>query len=185
MNVTQETLDLIKRWEGCRLKAYKCSAGKWTVGYGLTTAAGFITVDKDTTLTQAEAEWYLEQVVAKFADQIAPMITAPITPPQFGAFVSLVYNIGPTAFRKSSALRHFNAGDLDKVPAAMKLWKKAGGKVVQGLVNRREDEVNFFLSGPKTAPMPKPAPKPAPQQHWLLGLLRVILSLFSSPWRPK
>ena len=55
--LNQASLDLIKRWEGCKLKAYKCSAGVWTVGYGLTTSAGFIEVGPDTTITQAEADW--------------------------------------------------------------------------------------------------------------------------------
>lgn len=146
MTVNQATIDLIKRWEGCKLKAYKCPAGVWTVGYGLTSRAGFIEVGPNTTLTQEEADWYLERVVSDFAEKIRPMITAPITENQFGAFVSLAYNIGVGAFQKSSALRRFNAGDLTKVPDAMRMWRKANGKVVQGLVNRRESEIKLFLT---------------------------------------
>lgn len=159
--VNQETIDLIKRWEGCKLKAYKDVAGIWTVGYGLTSRAGFIEVGPETTLTQEEADWYLEQVVNDFANKIRPMITAPITDNQFGAFVSLAYNIGTGAFKKSSALRRFNDGQIMEVPAAMRMWKKAGGKVVQGLVNRREAEIKLFL----TPVVPNEAPNIAPKNR--------------------
>ena len=153
--LNKASLDLIKHWEGCKLKAYKCSAGVWTVGYGLTTSAGFIEVGPNTTITQAEADWYLEKTIEKFLEQIKPAITAPINENELGAFTSLAYNIGPTAFRKSSALRHFNAGNKDKVPNALRMWRKAGGKVVKGLVNRREAEVDLFLT-PVIAEQPAP-----------------------------
>jgi lysozyme len=150
--INQAGIDLIKQWEGCKLKAYKDVAGIWTVGYGLTSRAGFIEVGPETVLTQEEADWYLEQVVNDFASKIKPMITAPINENQFAAFVSLSYNIGVGAFKKSSALRRFNAGQTMEVPAAMRMWKKAGGKVVQGLINRREAEVKLFLTPVVEAP---------------------------------
>ena len=151
--INRAGIDLIKSWEGCKLNAYKDVAGVWTVGYGLTSRAGFIEVGPDTKLTQEEAEWYLEQVVDRFARDIRSAITRPINDNQFAAFVSLAYNIGVSAFKRSSALRHFNNGDLDKVPDAMRLWKKAGGEVVQGLINRREAEVQLFMT-----PDARPAP---------------------------
>jgi lysozyme len=160
--INQAGIDLIKQWEGCKLKSYKCSAGVWTVGYGLTSRAGFIEVGPDTTITQEEADWYLEQVVSDFASKIRPMITAPINENQFAAFVSLAYNIGVSGFKKSSALRRFNAGQIMEVPAAMRMWKKAGGKTVQGLVNRREAEVKLFLTPVIEKPMAsKERAKPA------------------------
>jgi lysozyme len=84
--------------------------------------------------------------VDKFAATIRPKITAPINDNEFGAFVSLAYNIGPGAFMKSSALRHFNAGDKAKAADAILLFNKAGGRVLQGLVNRRKDERVLFLT---------------------------------------
>ena len=149
--MNQATIDLIKQWEGCKLKAYKDVAGIWTVGYGLTSRAGFIEVGPDTEITQAEADWYLEKVLEKFLSEIRSSITAPINENQLGAFLSLAYNIGPTAFKRSSALRHFNNGWLDRVPNAMRLWKKSNGEVIQGLINRREAEVELFLK-PVEAP---------------------------------
>jgi lysozyme len=158
--INQAGIELIKAWEGCKLKAYKDVAGVWTVGYGLTSGAGFIEVGPDTVLTQDEADWYLEQVVDKFASQIRPMIAGQINENQFAAFVSLAYNIGVGAFKRSSALKHFNAGRIELVPDAMRMWKKAGGKTVQGLINRREAEVALFLK-----PIAKPAPVVAPKQR--------------------
>jgi lysozyme len=158
--INQAGIDLIKQWEGCKLKAYKDVAGIWTVGYGLTSGAGFIEVGPDTVLTQDEADWYLEQVVDKFASDIRPMIAGQINENQFAAFVSLAYNIGVGAFKRSSALKHFNAGRIELVPDAMRMWKKAGGKTVQGLINRREAEVTLFLK-----PVAKPAPVVAPKQR--------------------
>jgi lysozyme len=159
--VNQAGLDLIKKWEGCKLKAYRCPAGVWTVGYGLTSAAGFIQVGPDTVLTQEEADWYLEQAVNKYADGIRDIFTAPINDNQFAAFVSLAYNVGIRGVRNSSAVRHFNAGDLDKVPASIRAWNKAGGKVVKGLVNRRDDEVRLFET-PDTASRPDQIPAEHP-----------------------
>ena len=167
--INQAGIDLIKRWEGCKLKAYKDVAGIWTVGYGLTSRAGFIEVGPNTILTQEEADWYLEKVVDDFASKIRPMITAPINENQFAAFVSLAYNIGVGAFQKSSALRRFNAGNLTKVPDAMRMWKKAGGKVVQGLVNRRESEIKLFL----TPVVERPAPA-SQAKGWLALLVDLI-----------
>lgn len=158
--INQAGMNLIKQWEGCKLKAYKDVAGVWTVGYGLTSRAGFIEVGPDTVLTQDEADWYLEQVVDKFASDIRPMIAGQINENQFAAFVSLAYNIGVGAFKRSSALKHFNAGRIELVPDAMRMWKKAGGKTVQGLINRREAEVALFLK-----PVSKPAPVVAPKQR--------------------
>ena len=156
--VNQATIDLIAKWEGCKLEAYEDVAGVWTVGYGLTSRAGFIEVGPDTKLTQEEADWYLEKVVNDFASKIRPMIAAPINHNQFGAFVSLAYNIGTGAFSRSSALKHFNAGRTELVPDAMRMWKKAGGMVVQGLINRREDEIRLFNT-PATSAAPVVTPK--------------------------
>jgi len=154
--LNKASLDLIKRWEGCKLKAYKCSAGVWTVGYGLTTNAGLIEVGPDTVITQEEADWYLEKTIENFLAEIKPAITAPINENELGAFTSLAYNIGPRAFLKSSALLHFNQGSKDRVPTSIRMWRKAGGKVVKGLVNRREAEVDLFLT-PVISEMPAPA----------------------------
>jgi lysozyme len=147
MKINQATVDLVKEFEGFRAAAYKCPAGVWTIGYGTTAAANVgINPGPDMTIDKTQAEVYLHAALNNFADQIAPSITAPINENEFGAFVSLAYNIGPGAFKKSSALRHFNAGDKAKAAAAILLWNKAGGKVLKGLTRRREAERKLFLT---------------------------------------
>jgi len=147
MKINKAGIDLIKEFEGCSLTAYKCPAGVWTIGYGLTTAAGLRPVGAGTTITQAEAEEYLDQVLTKFGNEILPYFNRQPTPNQYAAFVSLAYNIGPNAFRKSTALRRFNAGDLQGAAAALQWFNKAGGKVLRGLTRRRSAEAKLFLSG--------------------------------------
>jgi lysozyme len=145
--INQASLEIVKEFEGCKLTAYKCPAGVWTIGYG-TTAAAFVGVEPKVgmTITQAEAEKYLKLAIKKFAEAIKPAITQPINENEFGAFVSLAYNIGSGAFKKSSALRHFNAGDKAKAADAILMWNKAGGKVLAGLTRRRAAERALFLT---------------------------------------
>ena len=145
--INQATVDLVKEFEGFRAKAYKCPAGVWTIGYGTTTRAGVgLEVVEGEEITEAEAEYYLHKGLEKFAVEITGAITKPINENEFGAFVSLAYNIGSGAFRRSSALRYFNAGDKVKAANAMLLWNRGGGKVLKGLVRRREAERTLFLT---------------------------------------
>lgn len=147
MSVNKATIDLVKEFEGFSAKAYKCPAGVWTIGYGTTAAAGVgITPKEGMTISKADAEVYLQAALSKFADQIAPFISEVINDNEFGAFVSLSYNVGASGFIKSSALRFFNAGDKEGAAKAILLWNKAGGKVMKGLVRRREAERQLFLT---------------------------------------
>jgi lysozyme len=145
--INQATVNLIKEFEGFRAKAYKCPAGVWTIGYGTTAAAHVGVIPHEgMTITEEEAEKYLHMAIDKFSNAIKPAITRPINDNEFGAFVSLAYNIGSGAFKKSSALRHFNAGETEKAADALLLWNKAGGKVLSGLVRRRAAERVLFLT---------------------------------------
>lgn len=168
--INERTLSLIKEFEGFRAEAYRDVAGVWTIGYGTTAAANVgVTPVPGMTITKAEAEWYLQKAVNKFAAQVEAMLTAPANDNEFGAFVSLAYNIGPGAFEKSSALRHFNAGKKDLAANAILAWNKATVKgrkqVVRGLARRREAEKALFLSpvvgGPAKQGTPPAAKKPA------------------------
>jgi lysozyme len=147
MIINKATVDLVKEFEGFEARAYKCPAGVWTIGYGTTAAAGVGIVPVDgMTITATEAEGYLQDALSKFSNAISMEISAPINENEYGAFVSLAYNIGPGAFKKSSALRHFNAGNKAAAADAMLLWNKAGGKVLAGLVRRRAAERALFLT---------------------------------------
>jgi len=147
MNINKATIDLVKEFEGCKLTAYRDPIGVWTIGYGTTARAGLgIIPTGGMTITQSEADQLLADGLNKFADQIRPMINAGLNDNQFGACVSLAYNIGGHGFSTSSALKHINAGDYDKAANAILLWNKAGGKVLKGLVRRREAERKLFLT---------------------------------------
>ena len=97
-------------------------------------------------ITQAQAETYLHLALDKFAAIIRPLITWPVNANQFGACMSLAYNIGPGAFGHSSVLRLLNLGNLTGAQAAFALWNKADGKVLSGLVARRAAEAALFGS---------------------------------------
>ena len=147
MNINQATLDLIKRFEGLRLTAYQDSVGVWTIGYGTTTRAGIgVEVTPGMEINEADAEAFLKMALEKFAAQIIPAFKRKPTENQFGAMLSLAYNIGPTAFKKSTCLKRFNAGDTEGAAEALTWFKKAGGKVLRGLVRRRAAERELFLS---------------------------------------
>jgi len=147
MNVNQATVDMVKEFEGFRAETYLCPAKILTIGYGTTATADVgIKPSLGMKITKDQAEKYLRAALEKFAASIEPHITAPINENEFGAFVSLAYNIGPGAFKKSTALSAFNAGDKEKAANAILLWDKAGGRVLSGLVRRREAERKLFLT---------------------------------------
>ena len=150
MKTNEAGIDLIKKFEGCRLKAYPdpATGGEpWTIGYGLTTAAGIIKVAKGLVITQEQADAYLVQSLAKYEEAVSKALTKAPSPNQFGAMVSLCFNIGPGNFAKSSVVRKFNAGDTAGAANAFLLWDKANGKKMAGLTRRRNAEKALFLSG--------------------------------------
>ena len=146
-SIDPRALALIKEFEGFVPYAYKDAVGVWTIGFGTTARAGLgIEPQPGMMITEPEAEAYLKRGLEKFAATIAPGITRPTTPAQMGAMLSLAYNIGPSAFLKSSVLRRFNEGDVAGAADAFRMWNKAGGKVLAGLTRRREAERALFLS---------------------------------------
>jgi lysozyme len=187
MKINQATVDLVKKWEGFRPEAYLCPAGKWTIGYGVTASAG-IGVDPrpGMRVTREEADRHLQQALEKFAQQIRPGITAPINENEFGAFLSLAYNIGAGGFLRSSALRHFNAGDKVRAAENIKLWNKAVNprtgqrEVLHGLQKRREDEVRLFQTpvvGQSLTSKPVDVSETPKREHQT-GLWALLLRLF-------
>ena len=168
MTINQAGLDLIKEFEGFRAESYRDPVGVWTIGYGTTAAADVgIAPNAGMKISKADAEMYLARAIDKFAAQIDPKITRPINENERAAFLSLAYNIGPGAFAKSSALRKFNEGDKAGAANAILLWNKAGGKVLAGLVRRREAERALFL---------RPVFAPHGLRWGLGGDLRSVLS---------
>lgn len=168
MKINQASVDLVKEFEGLRLTAYQDSVGVWTIGYGTTAAAGVgITPAKGMTITQAQAEMYLKRGLDKFAKQIEPNIRRAVNENQFGAMVSLAYNIGPGAFNKSTLLKRLNAGDTQGAADQFLVWNKAGGKVLAGLTRRRKAERELFLR-----------PVAAARTSFIDTLIEIIKGLF-------
>lgn len=145
MKTNRAGIELLKKWEGCRLTAYRDSVGVLTIGYGLTSAAGIIKVTEGLTITQEQADEYLVKALVKYEAAVKKALTRAPNENQYSAMVSLCYNIGPGAFAKSSVVRLFNEGDAKGAADAFRMWNKAGGKVLKGLVSRREDERALFL----------------------------------------
>lgn len=136
-------LELIKKYEGFSSQAYKCPAGVWTVGYGHT---GY-DVTESTTITMEEAELLLKKEVEKICDQISFLLDVKLTQNQLSALVSLVYNVGPNAFKNSRLLKRINLKDNPELVA--KEWiefNKINGKISTGLLRRRAEEVSLYFT---------------------------------------
>lgn len=136
--IGQAGLALIKQFEGCRLIAYQCSAGVWTIGYGHT--AG---VHKGMKITQAQADEYLKKDVAKFEKYISNPSYVPFTDKlnqnQFDALVSFAFNLGQGNVKKLCTGRTIN-----QIPSAMQQYCKAAGKTLPGLQRRRKAEAALY-----------------------------------------
>ena len=182
MIVNQRTIDLIKKFEGCRLQAYQDSVGVWTIGYGITANAGVgIEPRKGMVIPLSEAEDLLKKALTRFSAQVAVLITAKVSNNEFGACVSLAYNIGTTAFAHSTLLRKLNEGDRDGAAAEFKRWNKAGGEVLKGLTTRRAAERDLFVTPDIVVADMHIAPTPEEKDPpFLVRLFLVILSLFGS-----
>ena len=139
MNISQEGLSLIKKFEGCKLEAYKCAANVWTIGYGSTKG-----VKEGMEISQERAEMLLLEDVEMFENSVNKLVEVSLEQNQFDALVSWTFNLGSTNLKNSTLLKVLNDKDYEGVPAQIKRWNKAGGKVLQGLIRRREAEALLF-----------------------------------------
>jgi lysozyme len=146
MKLNKEGADLIKEFEGCKLKAYQCSAKKWTIGYGNTFFEDGTPVVAGNAITQQKAEQLFEIIADEFASKVAKLVPSHINSNQFGALVSFAYNCGVVNLQKSTLLKKVNANHNDpSIRAEFAKWNKAGGKVLAGLTRRREAEANLYF----------------------------------------
>ena len=138
-------IDLICGFEGLRLKAYDDGVGVWTIGFGTTIYPNGIRVKKGDICTEAQAKAYMAHDLKKFESAVNNAVTVPLNQNQFDALVSLAYNIGTNAFKNSTLVKKLNAGDIHGASDQFDVWVNAGGKRMQGLVNRRAKEKEVFL----------------------------------------
>ena len=139
MKSSEYGIDLIKHFEGCELKAYKCPAGVWTIGYGHTKG-----VEPGDEWSEDHANHMLEVELEEYEGYVSKYVTAPLGQNQFDALVSWTYNLGGGNLSASTMLKVLNAGEYEEVPNQMLRWNKAGGKVLEGLTRRRQAEADMF-----------------------------------------
>lgn len=135
MKISEEGLKLIKKHEGCRLKAYKCAAGVWTIGYGHTSG-----VEEGQTITQAQADAFLREDCAKAEKNVNSYYDKyKWNQNQFDALVSFAFNIGSINQLTANGTR-----SISVISNKILEYKKAGGVVLAGLANRRKAEQKLF-----------------------------------------
>lgn len=139
-SIPQAALDLIKAYEGKCLRAYKCPAGVWTIGYGHTG----LDVSANTVISDDEANRLLLQDAARAGEAIEAAVKVPLTDNQFGALVCFVFNVGAGNFRRSTLLVLLNMGKYELVPLQLMRWNKANGAEVSGLTRRRASEAKLW-----------------------------------------
>ena len=146
MSVSNKGVDLICEFEGKRLVAYDDGVGVWTIGFGTIKYPNGVRVEKGDTCTLDQAKEYMRHDLIEFEHTVNSSVKVPLNQNQFDALVSLAYNIGSNAFKSSTLVKKLNTGDYQGAADQFNVWINAGGKRMQGLVNRRDKEKLLFLS---------------------------------------
>jgi lysozyme len=134
-------VDLIKKWEGCKLKAYLCPAGVPTIGYGHTKG-----VKMGDVITEDVANSYLLDDIIEAHKGIDRVVKVSLTDNQLGALTSFVFNLGIGNLTSSTLLKLINQGKYLEASAQFLRWDKANGTTLIGLTNRRAEEMKLFNS---------------------------------------
>lgn len=140
MKTSKNGIELIKQFEGLRLNSYQCSAGKWTIGYGHCSKD----VKPGMTINKVQAEEMLVHDLEIYEKAVNRNIKVELNQNQFDALVSWTYNLGETNLRNSTLLKTLNSGDFSDVEFQIKRWNKCAGRILPGLVHRRELEAFLF-----------------------------------------
>ena len=146
--VSKKGLDLIKKFEGLKLKPYLCSAGVPTIGYGNTLYENGKKVSlKDSVITESRATELLSYSLRNLEQQVDSFCRDDINQNQFDALVSFAFNLGPYNLKSSTLLKKVNKNPKDPtIRDEFMRWTKAGGKVLKGLVERRKTEADLYFS---------------------------------------
>ena len=148
--MTEKGKAMIRQFEGCRLVAYKCPAGYWSVGYGNRYYADGTPVQEGDKIDQETANRLLDITIDKFEKQVrlllgdALLVTLPKE--AIDPLISFSFNVGTGAFAKSTLLKKIKENKLnfDGIEAEFMKWNKGGGKVLPGLVKRRKAEFQLY-----------------------------------------
>lgn len=147
MKVSERGLNIIKEYEqgpegGAALESYLCSSHKWTIGWGHTKGVG-----PGMHATEAQCKQWLREDTRWVEEAINKYVAVPLSQNQFDALFALVFNIGAPQFVTSTLRRKLNDGDYAGAADEFPKWNKSNGAVLNGLIRRRADERNLFLSG--------------------------------------
>ncbi|MCH7393762.1 lysozyme [Acinetobacter dispersus] len=145
MTTSRVGINLITSFEDIVLNAYDDGVGIWTIGFGTTVYPNGVKVKKGDVCTAEQAKAFFTYDLKRFEAAVNGAVKVPLTQNQFDALVSLTYNIGETAFKKSTLLAKLNKGDFTGAADQFKVWNIGGGKVLKGLVRRRAAERALFL----------------------------------------
>lgn len=140
MDYSKIGLTLTESFEGCRLRAYQDSIGRWTIGFGHTA-----NVQPGDICTQEQAEAMLMADVAWAVAFVNHVIKVPLTQGEFDALVDFTFNLGSGSLQHSSLLVLVNQGNMQAAAEEFEKWDHAGGRVVAGLLRRRQAEEKEFL----------------------------------------
>lgn len=119
--------DFVKQFEGRELTAYQCSAGKWTIGYGHVNG-----VREGDEISPAEAEQLLAEDLTAISDDLNRLVSVPVSEGQYIALLSLAFNIGASALKKSTLLFHLNHKCYDKAAAEFDKWIYRAARLAKG-----------------------------------------------------
>ena len=148
MKISENGVNLIKKFEGLSLKSYLCSAGIPTIGWGNTFYENMKKVTlQDEPITRERADSLFNFLVTtNYVNVVNRLVIVDINQNQFDALVSFVYNLGSGNFEKSTLLKKVNQSDFIGASLEFEKWNRAGGKVLNGLTKRRLSEKELFLS---------------------------------------
>jgi len=146
MRTNERGIALIKNFEKCSLKAYlPTPKDRWTIGWGCTFIDGK-PVKQGMTITAEKAEALFKHEIETLEEKIDPLIKVPLTSNAFSAIIALSYNIGIGRFSKSTLLKKLNQSLLTEAADEFLKWNKQAGKVLNGLIRRRKQERELFLT---------------------------------------
>ena len=145
--INDKGLDLIKSFEGFSSDPYKCVAGIWTIGFGSIYGEDNKRVTPDhPPVTESRATELMQRDLGSIEYKVSKLVKVPVTPNQFSAICSFVYNVGSGAFQRSTARMKLNREDYQGCADEFLKWKYANKKVIPGLLRRRYAERDLFLS---------------------------------------
>ena len=143
MKISQAGIDLIRRFEGCKLKPYLCPAGYWTVGYGHVIGNGKTKPEKQL-YTQEKVDEFLRTDLVRFEQGVLRYCPVHLTQFEFDSLVSFSFNLGLGVLQRSTLRRKILRQDKQAAARNILNYNKAGGQVLKGLTRRREAEYRMF-----------------------------------------